>query len=366
VSEQGGIARIFEPVRHRLSWPGYVTVALIVLNLGVYAVEVFNPAPVINGLGEIGTRVYAGEYYRLLTSAFVHLAPPQVWHIIGNMLFLALLGYVLERILGPARFALLYVMCALAGSVLSYLIIDPDRVAVGASGAIYGLLGGAVTVAKRTRQSWLFWVLLLVYVLQMSFMNPAVNWPVHVGGLVMGLILTPLLVYPPRPRQLAAAGAGCLVGVIAMGTILVLRTSYLGAEAGTLNGVYLVSGERTRCSGSFTGCGGERRFQTRWTLRNCAGASCTIGTHYWTEDSVLTGTDGRWKGIASRKPESSSHCLNEAMETKEYLDITRGATQDGDTGPTPTLRGTMRAVAKANRCRMSTSTWTFTATRVGL
>jgi membrane associated rhomboid family serine protease len=366
VSEQGGIARIIEWVRPRLSWPGYVTIALIALNLAVYAAELVNPAAVINGLGEIGMRLYAGEYYRLLTSAFVHLAPPQLWHIIGNMVFLALLGYVLEPILGPARFTLLYVMCALAGSALSYLILDPDRVAIGASGAIYGLLGGVVTVAKRTRQSWLFWVLLLVYFLQMSFVNPAINWSVHVGGLIMGLILTPLLVYPPKPRQLAAAGAGCLVAVVVMGAILVIRTNDLGQEAGTLNGVYLVSGERTRCSGSFTGCGGEQRFETRWTLRNCGGGSCTVGARYWTDDSVLSGTDGRWKGIASRKPENSSHCLNQPMETKEYLEIMQGATQDGDSGPTPTLHGTMRAISKATRCRMSTATWTFTATRVGL
>jgi membrane associated rhomboid family serine protease len=353
-------------MRRWLSWPGPVTVVLIALNLAVYAAEVVNPASVINGLGAIGTKIYAGQYYRLLTSAFVHLAPPQVWHLIGNMLFLGLLGFVLERILGPVRFALLYLMCALAGSVLSYLVLDPDRVAVGASGAIYGLLGGAVTVAKRTRQSWLFWVLLLVYVLQMSFMNPAVNWSVHVGGLVMGLILTPLLVYPPRPRQLVVSGAGCLVGVLAMGAILTVRTGDLGEAAGTLNGVYLVSGERTRCSGSFTGCGGEQRFQTRWILRNCAGDSCTVSAHYWTDSSVFTGTDGRWKGTATRKPENASHCQNEPMETKEYVEINQGATQEGDIGPTPTLRGTMRAVSKAERCRMSTATWTFTATRVGL
>jgi hypothetical protein len=78
-----------------------------------------------------------GEYYRLLTAAFLHAG---VFHILMNMFALAQLGPVLEAALGRLRFTALYVLSALGGSVLSYLLSEPFQLGVGASGAIFGPL----------------------------------------------------------------------------------------------------------------------------------------------------------------------------------------------------------------------------------
>ena len=87
-----------------------------------------------------------GAYWQLMTSAFTHV---EIWHIGFNMLALWVLGPQLELAIGRARFLALYLISALAGSTLVYWLADPGGTTLGASGAIFGLMGALLVVAFK-------------------------------------------------------------------------------------------------------------------------------------------------------------------------------------------------------------------------
>src|SRR4051812_26354116 len=99
-----------------------------------------------------------GAYWQLLTSAFTHV---EVWHIGFNMLALWILGPQLEMVIGRARFIALYLLSALAGSALVYWASPLGSTTVGASGAIFGLMGALLVIAIKQRtdvQGILVWI----------------------------------------------------------------------------------------------------------------------------------------------------------------------------------------------------------------
>ena len=102
------------------------------------------------------------------------------------MFALAQLGPVLEATLGRLRFTTLYVLSALGGSVLSYLLSNPFDLGVGASGAIYGLFGAYYVVVRRLGGETRSIVTLLVINLVITFTIPIIDWRAHLGGLVTG------------------------------------------------------------------------------------------------------------------------------------------------------------------------------------
>jgi membrane associated rhomboid family serine protease len=148
-----------------------------------------------------------GQWWRLITNGFLHV---NLLHIAFNMYFLYLLGRILEPALGSVKFALLYLVSLLAGS-LGALIVSPHQLTVGASGAVFGLMG-AVLLEARARQipelqSWITW--LIVLNLGFSFVFPDISWGGHVGGLIGGALCTVVLQYGERQRQPALALAVC-------------------------------------------------------------------------------------------------------------------------------------------------------------
>ncbi len=191
------------------------------LDFGDLALSVTKPD------GSIARGVADGAYYRLLTSAFLHA---NVIHIAFNMLALMQVGPVLERALGPARFVALYLLAALGGSVLSYLISSPYQLGVGASGAIFGLFGAYYVVVRRLGGETGPIVMLLVLNLVISFSVRGIDWRAHIGGLVTGAFLAAVFAFVPAgPRRTAwhaAAGVGVL---IVLGVAVVTRTAALAA-----------------------------------------------------------------------------------------------------------------------------------------
>jgi membrane associated rhomboid family serine protease len=168
------------------------------------------------------SEVAAGEWWRLLTSTFVHV---QLLHILFNMFALWVFGPGLEQLLGRARFLALYLLSGLAGSVAVYLLSDPGTPTLGASGAVFGLLGAALVVSVRRGYdaSWLLG--LLGINLAFTFLARGISWQGHLGGLVGGLLLGAVLAWAPRrlrtPLQIAA-----FVGVFALCVLLiVVRTA---------------------------------------------------------------------------------------------------------------------------------------------
>ena len=108
-----------------------------------------------------------GQYERLITSAFLHVS---IWHIAFNMIALYLVGPYLERLLGPWRFAALYLLSALGGSVAVYLFDSKYIAVVGASGAIFGLFAACLMFVRELGLDprWLIGTIVINFVLTFS------------------------------------------------------------------------------------------------------------------------------------------------------------------------------------------------------
>ncbi|MCI8512466.1 MAG: rhomboid family intramembrane serine protease [Lachnospiraceae bacterium] len=137
------------------------------------------------------------EYYRLLTAMFMHFG---IRHLMNNMIVLFALGDNLERALGHARYLLFYLACGIGANWFSALLMRSDRliVSAGASGAIFGVVGGllsAVLMNKgqleelRARQL----IKMIVLSLFMGMANQGIDHAAHVSGLFFGIVLGAVL-----------------------------------------------------------------------------------------------------------------------------------------------------------------------------
>ncbi len=216
-----------------------VTWSLIGLNVLIYLVELVYPRSVDYGqmiggaydgtLHEV-VGMAVGDWYRLISSAFLHEPPGDgigILHIVFNMWALYVVGPALERLLGRGRFLSVYLVSALGGSVLFYVLAAPNQAAIGASGAIFGLFGAWFVVARRLRLDARMIIGLIVINLVISFAIPGIAWQGHIGGLVCGAALTAAYAYAPRAnRNLIQIGA--TVGLVALLIVaVVLRDQQL-------------------------------------------------------------------------------------------------------------------------------------------
>ena len=202
-----------------------VTYTLVALCVLAYLAEIVNQNAVLNAWIMWGYGVAHGQWYRLLTSAFLHYPPNAgfgITHILFNMWALIVVGPAIERTLGRVRFLAIYLVSALAGSTLYYLIASPGGEALGASGAIFGLFGAWFVLARRLRLDSRQVVLLIVLNLGITFLVRSIAWQDHIGGLIAGTALTAAFVYAPRAsRTLIQVGATVgLLALLVLGVIL--------------------------------------------------------------------------------------------------------------------------------------------------
>ena len=169
--------------------------------------------------------VATGEYYRLLTSAFLHA---DLFHIGFNMYALFVVGTLLEEQLGRVRFIALYLISALGGSVLSYSFASFAQFSLGASGAIFGLFGAYFVIARRLRRDTSQIGMLIVINLVIGQVIPKIDNRAHVGGLVVGAALA--YVWAHLPRTSARTALQAVAAVVAVALIMaaaVVRTNEL-------------------------------------------------------------------------------------------------------------------------------------------
>ncbi len=154
-----------------------------------------------------------GAYWQLITSAFAHV---EIWHIAFNMLALWFLGPQLELALGRARFLALYLVSGLAGSVVVLWFANETTATLGASGAIFGLMGGLLVVAQKVGgdvQGLIGWLAINAV---LTFLVPSVSWQGHLGGFVGGLIVAAVLIHAPRARRTPLQVAGISLVTVAL------------------------------------------------------------------------------------------------------------------------------------------------------
>ncbi|MGA4840775.1 rhomboid family intramembrane serine protease [Streptomyces sp. G45] len=165
-----------------------------------------------------------GQAYRLVTAMFTH---QEIWHIAFNMLGLWWLGGPLEAALGRARYLALYLLSGLGGSALTYLIEDADKASLGASGAIFGLLGATAVLMRRLNYDMRPVIALLALNLLFTFTWSGIAWQAHVGGLAAGVAIAYGMVHAPRERRSLVQWGTCALVFAVIVVVVVARTAQL-------------------------------------------------------------------------------------------------------------------------------------------
>lgn len=181
----------------------YVTVILMIINTIVFLyLSCIGPTQ----SGEFMMRhgavfapmiIEGGEYWRLFTAMFLHF---DINHIMNNMLILFIMGNYLERAMGRIKFLLLYLISGLGANVISMLVngVNSTRVAAGASGAVFGVIGGLLYVVLLNRGqledlSIRQLVIMVVLSLYFGYASTGIDNLAHVAGLILGFLLAILL-----------------------------------------------------------------------------------------------------------------------------------------------------------------------------
>ena len=204
------------PMGSRYGKKAYVNVLLIALNV------LFFLYLEITGSSEDAYFMYTkgamfapavledGEYYRLLTAMFMHFG---IRHIMNNMLVLFVIGDNLERALGHVKYLIFYLLCGIGSNWVSMMAHSTDTMTVsaGASGAIFGVVGGLLYVVTAnkgrledlsTRQL----VIMIFFSLYLGYTSTGVDNTAHLSGLVIGIVLAIILYHRPTGDWWANGG----------------------------------------------------------------------------------------------------------------------------------------------------------------
>ena len=214
-----------------------LTYAIIAINVIIFVAQIATGAGGFNATSGtvyrdgalFGPAVATGDWYRIVSGGFLHAS---LLHIAFNMYFVYFLGNMLEPAIGKLRFGALYIVSLLGGSLGALLLSFPHPT-VGASGAAFGLLAGAI-ILMRSRginpmESGL--VMLLVLNLGITFILPGISVGGHLGGVIAGGVVGLLLFEvgeKQRGMRQAALGATVLLGAVLAVVCVVYSRSKLG------------------------------------------------------------------------------------------------------------------------------------------
>jgi membrane associated rhomboid family serine protease len=165
-----------------------VTISLIMINLVIWLLQV------IPGSTLTSTLFYAPlltviEPWRMITAGFVH-SPDNFWHILLNAYSIYIFGRVIEPMLGPVRFLVLYLVSIFGGSAMVLWLGEPVVPVVGASGAFFGLMGAYLIMLRAIGDNSGLLVGLIAVNLAFGFLVPGISWQGHLGGLLAGMAVT--------------------------------------------------------------------------------------------------------------------------------------------------------------------------------
>lgn len=166
-----------------------------------------------------------GQWWRFVTSGFLHYG---LIHIAMNMIALWIIGRELEVVLGRLRFCVIYGLALLGGSALVFLFTDPMGGVAGASGAVFGLMGGVVIACYRLKVSAGPALGIIGLNLVLSFTIPGISWLGHLGGLVIGSIATFAMLYAPPSRRAVVQWGSVAALFVALVLIFALRDVSFG------------------------------------------------------------------------------------------------------------------------------------------
>jgi membrane associated rhomboid family serine protease len=195
-----------------------VTYTLIGLSVVLYLLQFISGGLVFALLGyDSSPQATAAQPWRMLTSAFLHSQTSPL-HLLFNMFSLYVFGPIIESAVGRLRFLVLYLLAAFGGSV-AVLLLNPGVYVIGASGAIFGLLGAFFVIQRRLGGNSTQLVVVLLLNLVIGFIVPGVAWQAHLGGLVVGAGVAAVYIATRRRQQKSvqiAAVAGVAASLVAI------------------------------------------------------------------------------------------------------------------------------------------------------
>jgi membrane associated rhomboid family serine protease len=199
-----------------------MTVCVIVFASGMLSRSVHQQ--IFLHFSQINAAVGAGEWWRILTAAFLHSSPA---HIVFNMWALLLFGPPLERQLGALTFGSMCLACAAWGGAAAYLLTDPRSGLVGASAAIFGVFGVWLYASYLSRTTPMghaqFRSLMTLLAINafLSFAVPRISWQGHAGGLAAGVLIAAVWrQLGPRATAVQRTLVACAAAAIAIAVVL--------------------------------------------------------------------------------------------------------------------------------------------------
>lgn len=197
------------------SWSGpsgrpLVVPGLIAINIVIFAITVAQAgslgdntqAPLFDQWALRPGEVAQGAWWQLLTAGFMHISFPRLGpaHLVFNMIALWVIGRDLEQSLGSLRFLVVYTVSLLGGSLAVLLLANPASQTAGASGAVFGLMGGLAVVLIKMRLSPRPALTIILVNVAISFAIPNISILGHLGGLAFGAAVTAAMLYAPGRR----------------------------------------------------------------------------------------------------------------------------------------------------------------------
>lgn len=184
MKQEKKLAKIFSPKKP------YGTYALISINIVIFIIMLFYYNDVVGTFANNYTLVQSGQWYRILTCMFLHA---DIMHILFNMYALYILGTQVERYYGTKRFLIIYFLSGLLGSLFSCVFMSANTISLGASGAIFGLLGSIAYFTYNYRaslQGLLHSQIIPVILINLliGFTSSSIDVSAHIGGLIGGIL----------------------------------------------------------------------------------------------------------------------------------------------------------------------------------
>lgn len=206
-----------------------ITYVLITINILIFLVGlIFNKHEMlINAFATYGPLIRTGEYYRLITGAFLHA---NIVHILVNMYSLSILGKQAESFFGKIKFLIIYLISAITGSLLS-ILLNGSTPSIGASGAIFGIFGALLyfgyhyrvylgnTLVKEM-------VPIIVLNLLLGFALPGIDNFAHIGGLVGGFLIAKALGFNEENNKSDKIN-GIILSLILIGFLIYMNFFYV-------------------------------------------------------------------------------------------------------------------------------------------
>ncbi|MDA3027083.1 MAG: rhomboid family intramembrane serine protease [Actinomycetota bacterium] len=163
-----------------------VTKFLGISLISIYVAQIVFGDILISNFALFAPSISTGQWWRLLTAGFLH---GSILHLLFNVYILWVLGSQLESILGKTKFIIIYFVSLISGSLASFLFSPFGTYSIGASGAIFGLMGAMLVVGRKKRLDISQVAVLVVLNVVIGFVLSGIDWRAHLGGLAAGSLI---------------------------------------------------------------------------------------------------------------------------------------------------------------------------------